>query len=425
MNAPQARLAAAHLLVEILEDRRTLDEALDRVEAFKGLEGPDRGFARAMASAALRRLGHIDRGLAPFLNRPLDTAAPAARALLRIGAAQLWMLGAPPHAAVSETVGAAKLWPEAERAAGFINAVLRKASADRTVFDGQHATAIWPEWLETEMQRALGPVGADALASAQFEEPPIHLTAKNDPAAMASETGGEVLASGSVLAPRGSVAAMDGYAEGEWWVQDQAAALPARLLDVSAGEAVLDLCAAPGGKTMQFAAMGGRVMAVDRAKKRLLRLEENLGRTGLGDAVTVIAENAEAWRPPAPLSKILLDAPCSALGTLRRHPEGAWIKRAEDIARYPDIQRRLLIAAGEMLAPGGTLVYCVCTPRPEEGRDVVEAAMAPARLTRMPVQPDQAAGFESCVTAQGDVLTLPSSERACDAFFISRLVKSP
>ncbi len=425
MSAPQARLAAARLLVEILEDRRTLDEALDRVEAFKSLEGPDRAFARAMASAALRRLGHIDRGLAPFLNRPLETAAPAPRALLRIGAAQLWVLGAPAHAAVSETVGAAKLWPEAERAAGFLNAVLRKAAAERSAFDGVHASAVWPGWLEENLRKALGDARADALAAAQFDEPPIHLTAKTDAVRVAADIGGELLPSGSVLAPRGTIASMEGYASGDWWVQDQAATLPARLLNPQAGEKIIDLCAAPGGKTMQLAAVGAEVTAVDRAKKRLERLTENLDRTGLSDAVTVNTKNAETWRPEKPAGKILLDAPCSALGTLRRHPEGAWIKRPDDIARYPDIQARLLSAATDMLAPGGVLIYCVCTPLPSEGRDVVEAALEEGSLTRMPVAGSDVPTFEDCVTPDGDLLTLPSATRACDAFFISRLTKSP
>lgn len=425
MSAPQARLAAARLLVEVLENRRTLDEALDRVESFKTLEGADRAFARAMASAALRRLGHIDKGLAPFLNRPLETAAPAARALLRIGAAQLWVLGAPAHAAVSETVGAAKLWREAERAAGFINAVLRKAAADRSAFDGLRASAIWPGWFEDELRAALGEAGADALAASQFDEPPIHLTAKTDPASVAAETGGEVLPSGSVLAPRGTITSMEGYASGDWWVQDQAATLPARLLRPQAEDTVIDLCAAPGGKTMQLAAMGAQVIAVDRAKKRLERLTENLGRTALADRVSIVAKNAETWRPAIPASKILLDAPCSALGTLRRHPEGAWIKRAGDVARYPDIQTRLLRAATEMLAPGGVLIYCVCTPIPSEGRDVVTAVLEEGQLARLPVAGEDVPGFADCVTPEGDLLTLPSSSRACDAFFISRLMKSP
>lgn len=425
MSAPQARLAAARLLVEILENRRTLDEALDRVEAFKTLEGPDRAFARAMTSAALRRLGQIDRGLAPFLNRPLAAAAPAARALLRIGAAQLWVLGAPAHAAVSETVGAAKLWPDAERAAGFLNAVLRKAAADRSAFDGLHASAIWPGWLEEDLRAALDEAGADALAASQFDEPPIHLTAKTDPATVAAETGGEVLESGSVLAPRGTIASMEGYTSGDWWVQDQAATLPAQLLKPQPEDTVIDLCAAPGGKTMQLAAAGAHVIAVDRAKKRLERLTENLGRTALTEGVSVVAKNAETWRPDMPANKILLDAPCSALGTLRRHPEGAWIKRADDVARYPEIQALLLRASIEMLAPGGVLIYCVCTPLPSEGRDVVNAALEEGALTRVSVTGEEVPGFADCVTPEGDLLTLPSPTRACDAFFISRLMKSP
>ena len=181
----------------------------------------------------------------------------------------------------------------------------------------------------------------------------------------------------------------------------------------------IDLCAAPGGKTLQLCAAGLNVIAVDRSKPRLKRLEENLARTGL--SAEIIAADAETWRPETPADLLLLDAPCSALGTLRRHPEGAWIKRPDDIARFPDVQYRLLKAATEMVRPGGTILYCVCTPLKAEGADVVDRAIANGFVTRLPVKPEEAPGFETCITEKGDLVTLPATNSEHDAFFMSRL----
>jgi len=424
------RRAAADLLFLTLEKRRTLDEAMAASEPFGDLDGSDRGFARAIASAALRELGRIDLALAPLLSRPLQAASPAIRALLRVGAVQLWRMDVPEHAAVSETVEAARLWPDARSGGGFVNAVLRRAAAERPDLDALPATAIWPAWLATAFTESLGGAGADALARAQLTEPGIYLTAKTSPAAVAEVTGGTLEATGSVRAPGGPVEALAEYGSGDWWVQDPAAALPARLLlsgspsHASGSQPVtaIDLCAAPGGKTLQLCAAGLKVTAVDRSKPRLKRLEENLARTGL--SADIIAADAETWRPAVPADLLLLDAPCSALGTLRRHPEGAFIKRAEDAARFPDVQYRLLKAAIEMVRDGGTIVYCVCTSLKAEGQDVVERAIADGLVTRRPVTPDEAPGFAHCITDHGDVLTIPGPDSAHDAFFMSRLSPS-
>ncbi|MEE9380481.1 MAG: RsmB/NOP family class I SAM-dependent RNA methyltransferase [Hyphomonadaceae bacterium] len=424
MSAGLSRRAAAELLMETLDNQRTLDEALATVEIFDRLQGPDRAFARAMASAALRQLGRIDIGLAPFLNRSLDTATPPSRALLRIGAAQAWLMETPPHAAVSETVDAAKNWPRAKQAAGFVNAVMRKVTSDRAAFDAVPALAVWPDWLQTAMLESLGTTGAEAVARAQVSEPALYLTPKDgDADALATLVEGEAVPGGSVKAPSSAIEALPGFEDGTWWVQDRAAALPAKLLQAAAGETVIDLCAAPGGKTMQLAATGAHVLAVDRSAKRLTRVNDNLARTGLGEKVDVITGNAEIWRPDTPAGKVLIDAPCSAFGTLRRHPEGAWIKRAGDVSRYPDIQKRLLRAAAEMLESGGIAIYCVCTPLKAEGLDVVEALITAGLYTREALTPADAPGFESAITAAGDILTLPQEEISHDAFFIARLKK--
>jgi len=406
----------------VLEERRTLDEALATTESFNNLSGPDRGFARAMASASLRYLGRIDLGLAPFLNRPLDTAPPPSRALLRIGAAQSWILETPDHAVVGETVSAAKLWPRAQRATGFLNAVLRKVVCNRDAFDAAPVEALWPEWLNTTIAEGLGKDAASGLAQAQTQQPQIYLTPKDgDPAALASIVEGTVVAGYSVQVDAPAIDALPGFEDGAWWVQDVAATLPARLLAAKAGETVLDICAAPGGKTMQLAATGASVTAIDRSKPRLKRLKQNLWRTGLKGQVDVIHADATTWTPTEPVDKILLDAPCSALGTLRRHPEGAWIKSPDDVTRFPDIQERLLRASVEMLKPGGTIIYCVCSPLPHEGVDIVNRVLADTNAHRVVINPGEIQGFETAVTEIGDALTLPSAEFGHDAFYIARL----
>lgn len=422
MSGAYARLAAAQLLMTVLEERRTLDEALATTDSFNNLSGPDRGFARAMASAGLRHLGRIDIGLAPFLDRPLETAPPPSRALLRIGAAQAWILDTPDHAVVGETVSAAKLWPRAQRATGFLNAVLRKTVADRAAFDAAPIQALWPDWLNTIIVQGLGEEAAAGLARAQIQQPHTCLTPKDgDAAGLATKVEGTVVAGCSVEVKGATIDALPGFEEGDWWVQDVAATLPARLLNATANEAVIDICAAPGGKTMQLAATGASVTAVDRSKPRLKRLKQNLWRTGFKGQVEVVQADATSWKPSAPVDKILVDAPCSALGTLRRHPEGAWIKSPDDVTRFPDIQERLLRSALDMLKPGGTLVYCVCSPLPHEGVDVVNRVLADAKAQRDRINPGEVQGFETSVTELGDVLTLPNAQFGHDAFYIARL----
>ena len=419
MSGAGSRLAAAELLHLTLDKRRTLDEAMSLSNAFNDLEGPDRGFARAIASSALRHLGWIDRTVQPFLSRPLAATGIEIRALIRAGAAQVWFMDVAPHAAVNATVDAARLTKGSRSGGSFLNAALRRVSESAPPGDSLAAEDIWPDWLTRAMTESLGTDCARALAAAQRAEPALHLTAAGNPDDLAALVGGPRLASGSVEAPAGAVEDLPGYAEGLWWVQDQAAALPAKLLGTKPGDRVLDLCAAPGGKTLQLAAAGAQVTALDRSGPRLARLRENLERTGL--KAEIVTADGETWTSEARFDRILLDAPCSALGTLRRHPEGAWIKSEADIARFPAVQARLLASAIRLLAPGGTLVYCVCSPLAAEGAGVVNAELATGSLVRRPISPSECPGFEDCVTGEGDVLTLPSSTRDCDAFYIARL----
>ena len=406
----QSRLAAAELLHHTLDKGLDLETAMDASRTFRRLEGPDRGCARAIAGAALRGIGRIDYALGGMVQRPLADMEPEVRAVLCAGAAQLWMLGVPDHAAVSATVEAAGKWHEARRGGGLVNAVLRRASREAEAFHTAPPTSVWPEWMAAKLKSALGPERADAMARLQLEEPPVDITLKPeaDPHAWAEKLNGAVLPSGSIrLASGAGLVELPGYSDGVWWVQDAAASLPARLIGDIRNKRVADLCAAPGGKTMQLAAAGANLTAVEISKQRITRLRENIDRARL--PVSIVEHDARTWRPAEPLDAILLDAPCSALGILRRHPEGAWRRDPKDMARFPATQAQLVQAAAELLRPGGRLIYSVCTPIPEEGRDVIEAALASGSWRRVKITPEEVPGFEGALTDDGDVITAPQA----------------
>ncbi len=422
----QSRMAAAQLLNLTLDDGLDLDEAMERCESYSKLEGSDRGFARVIASAALRALGRIDAALAGFLDRPIDKLDPPVRALLRCGCAQLWVLEAPPYAVVSATVDAARQWPAASRGGGLVNAILRRADRERDAWTKLPATAIWPDWLTAQFKTALGEDRTIALATRQVEEPRIDLTVKSDPEGWAEKLGGEHLPNGSIRLPTGApLMELPGYADGDWWVQDVAASLAAPLLGDVKGKRVADLCAAPGGKAMQMAAAGADVTALDLSADRLEYVRANLDRTQL--KATLVKADAVEWTTEAPFDAILLDAPCSALGTLRRHPDGAWKRTAKGLERYKDTQKRLLNSAHGLLKPDGVLVYCVCTPLSDEGMDVMAEAISSGDWTALPIKPEDVPGFGAAITPEGWLLTAPTVDESTpvsDVFFMARLQKA-
>lgn len=421
-----ARRAAVDILVAVLEDARPLDQALAAAEpALSGLERRDRGFTRALVATALRRLGRIDRALETFLARPLPAQAREARAILRLGAAQLLFMGTPAYAAVDAMTGLAGALPAARSFKGLVNAVLRRVA-------GEGAAAIadlgpledWPGWLARAWSEAYGRGTALAIAEASAREAPLDLTAKADPAVWAERLGGRLLPTGSIRLEHASdPTELAGYEEGAWWVQDAAAALPARLLGPVAGRRVLDLCAAPGGKTLQLAARGARVTALDAAPARVARLKENLDRTGLPAAI--IAADAREFAPKEPFDAVLLDAPCTATGTLRRRPDVAWAKSARQAAAMSALQAELIMAAARQLAPGGRLVFATCSLLAEEGEGALAAARAAgAPLALDPVAAEELPGLAEALAADGSVRTLPShwpDWGGMDGFFIARL----
>jgi 16S rRNA (cytosine967-C5)-methyltransferase len=432
-----ARLAAAELLVAVRDHHRALDDALNDTQSYTVLSGRDRAFARALASAALRRCGSIELTLSRFLQRPLPESAELARALLHIGAAQILVLGTPPHAAVGETVAAANSHGKARGFAKLMNAVLRRVSREGApIFESAPTGADLPAWLYTRWRATYGDQAA-AIARALRAEPPLDLTVKDDAQSWAANLDATLTPTGSVRlfphaiaettsAPspqgRGPVDRIPGYDEGAWWVQDAAAALPARMFGDVKGKRALDMCAAPGGKTLQLAAAGAHVVALDKAQPRLERLRENLARTKL--KAEVVCADALAYRGEA-FDLILLDAPCTATGTLRRHPDIAWLRRPSDIAALSALQARLIDAAAALLKPDGVLVYAVCSLEPEEGEAVVANALKRG-WRRSPLTANEISGAAPFITPAGDLRTLPAHWHdigGLDGFFAARLLR--
>lgn len=409
------RRAALNVLEAALTRRGGLDEALAG-KAMLALSPRDRGFARALAMAALRRLGPIDRALDTRLKREPPALA---RSLLRLGVAQAFWLDTPAFAAVDTTVALA---PKPLR--GLVNAVLRGLLRDGP--PAEDPALLAPDWLLARWRQAHGDGTALQIAAAIADEPATDLTLKAPKDGLAQALEAEVLPGGSLRTRRGGdVTTWPGFADGDWWVQDAAAALPARLLAVQPGETALDLCSAPGGKTFQLAAAGAAVTALDRSESRLKRVREGLARLGL-TAETHVGD-AATWSPERTFDAVLLDAPCSATGTFRRHPDVLWNARPADIARLAASQARLLDAAAAHLRPGGRLVYSVCSLEPEEGEAQVAAVLARRPdLTLDPVTPGEAGAPAASVTPDGALRLLPMHlPGGLDGFFIARFRKIP
>jgi 16S rRNA (cytosine967-C5)-methyltransferase len=427
------RRVAAELLEGVLFRGRPLDEQLDGKHALPGLAQlaeRDRALARRIVATVLRRLGTLRRLIGDLVSRGLPAEAPRVETALLTGAAQIIFLDVPDHAAVDLSVRLVQADRRDNRYAGLVNAVLRRIAR------GEGAAVLarlepldldTPEWLLARWTKTYGADTAHAIARANRLEPPLDLTVKADPERWAAQLGGIVLPTGSVrLAAHGPIAAMPGYGEGAWWVQDAAAALPARLFGDLSGRTAADLCAAPGGKTAQLVAAGATVTAVDRAAPRLGRLRENLKR--LGFAATTVTAAAEDWQA-GPFDAVLVDAPCSSTGTIRRHPDIPWRKTPSDIEALSALQRRLLHNAINLTRPGGAIVFCTCSLEPEEGEDIVAAALREdPRIARNPIAAAQFPGLEGLLTATGELRTLPChwpdpDPRMCglDGFYAARL----
>lgn len=415
-TASPARIAARDLLHGTVDRGKAIPDG-----RLGDLAPPDEAFARRLARTAIRRVGDIDHLIAQLMDRPLPQSSSRTRNALRIGVCELEFMETADHAATDEAVRLAD-----PRHTGLVNAVLRnlvrrRAELDRQAPDGANL----PDWLYRSWLKAHGKDRAAAIADALHDEPPLDLTCPQDPAGWAAKLGGKVLSPSTIRLSGGAVTSLPGYEDGAWWVQDRAASLPVSLLGDVAGRDVADLCAAPGGKTAQLVAAGARVTALDRSEKRLERLSENLAR--LGFAAETVTADAAAWEPGRRFDAVLLDAPCSATGTLRRHPDVAWTKKPEDIRSLSGVQRGIIAAAARHVADGGHLVYCVCSIQPQEGREVIADFLAGHPNWQLdPVRREELPGLETAIGRDGTVLTAPDTDRAhggLDGFFIARLTR--
>lgn len=439
-----ARRLAFAVISEVLRSRKPLDDVFARAlaQTKPALAPRDAALARAICVTAFRRLGTIRAALsARMTGRP---AKGQLRDLLTVIAAQVLFLDVPDHAAVATGVEVARAHPDLKHYAKLVNALGRRLAREREeILAKAGPLDDLPEWLRSRWSAHLGEEACIALAAMLRREAPLDLTLRDeaDAAARAEWAGkleARVLPTGSLrLSDRRAVETLPGYDDGAWFVQDAAAAIPARLLAIRPGERVADLCAAPGGKTAQLAARGGRVLAVDRSEKRLERVSENLQRLRLDAQIR--AADVLALEDDLRFDAILLDAPCSATGTMRRHPDVAWTKTAEDVAKLADLQSRLIDKAISLLAPGGRLVYCTCSLEPEEGEMQARALLKrhPA-MERLPVAPEELAiadaaaeektGLAGLIDAQGDFRALPHRggpgfAEGLDGFFAARFRK--
>jgi 16S rRNA (cytosine967-C5)-methyltransferase len=423
----RARIAALDLVQAAQAKRSGFDEAVAN-PAFLALSDSERSFARAMALLLLRRLGQIDHVIDKRLKKePNDEVID----LLRLGLVQIGYMNVPDFAAVSTTVKLAERTNATRPYKGLINAILRGVLRDRAAgrnpLTKPDATKLVPDWLFQRWKIAYGEDEARGMALVLTEEPATDLSFKTpeDMARLQKALQGEPLARLAMRsALRGDVRDWPGYDDGVWWVQDASASAPVNLLGDLSGKTAIDLCAAPGGKTLQLLAAGAKVVALDRSKNRLKRIEENLAR--IGYQAELHMADAEGFEDERRFDVVLLDAPCSATGTYRRQPDVLWATRPADIAKLADVQHRLLDSAADRVAEGGELVYCTCSLEREEGETQVLAFLRRHKdfeLLKMTPQDAAAHGVPAaCARPEGWLRLLPHQRAGGqDGFFIARL----
>lgn len=414
-----ARKAALSILSQVLRQRRPLDTQLD---ALKNLAPRDAGFARALASQSLRHFGSLDATIRHFVPKPLAPhKAGAATEILLLGACELLILKGAAHAAVDAANNLAAADGKAVHFKSLINAVLRRMSREgEAVLAALDAPRLnTPDWLWTRWNAQYGDETAHAIAAAHGREAPLDITLKQD--GIAAPQGIATLGLSRRIGDAARVEELDGFAGGNWWVQDVAATLPVILLGDVAGKRVIDLCAAPGGKTLQLAARGADVTSVELDATRAARIRENLARTGL--KANVVESDVRDFRGTAPL--VLLDAPCTATGTIRRHPDLPWIKGAADVTAQASLAYDLLESAAAMVEPGGILVFAVCSLEREEGEEQIAGFLAAhPEFSRLPLAAEDVFGRSEWISADGDLRTLPchlADIGGMDGFYAARL----
>lgn len=439
MNSePKHKSDTRHLVYQVLcavdEKNFPLDDALeDCFSKAEELDPRDRAFVKNLATTIFRHLAFIDKHLSSFLKRPLQSRALWVRHWLRIGAAQILFLDVPDHAAVNTSVDAVgnSKRSGAKVFRGLTNGVLRNVirGKERILADlEKNPDAILPRWIKGRWSDFYGEKTVSKICRVLGKQPPLDISVK-DPEkveALAKDLGAEEIYPGTLrFRPKGPITTLPGFRDGAWWAQDLAASLPARLLGDVKGKRVLDLCAAPGGKTLFLAAAGAKVTAVDISKNRIKRIEENLQRVGL--SAEVINQDVRKFKTDELFDFILLDPPCSATGTLRRHPDVPYHRGKADIERLAGIQLQMLDQAMTLLKPGGILVYCVCSLEKEEGEGLIEAFLKiSSGVKRAPIKASKVNGNADWITKAGDLRTLPchlGDKGGMDGFFATRLTR--
>ncbi len=427
LEVTASRRVALELLQAVLNRRKNFEDALAINEAFRKLPDRDKRFARLVSATTLRRLGQIDEVIGKFIEKPLPKSAQSVKDIMRLAIAEMLFLGVAPHASVDSAVTLAET-NNLVKFKGLTNSVLRRTSREgaailATVSETQNI----PEWMLNGWIQNYGKEEADRITSASLMEPPLDISVKKDPEGWAKRLNAKLLQTGTLRRTfEGPIGSMVGFDEGAWWVQDAAAAMPVRLLGDVNGLRVLDLCAAPGGKTAQLCSAGAKVTAVDRSEIRLKRLQRNLNRLGLS-AEIILADGTE-WRPTELFDAILLDPPCSSTGTIRRHPDILHSKKSHDLEILTKLQHRLLKNSLEMIKSGGRIIFCTCSLQPEEGEHFIENFFSKTKgIKREQIQLKEVGNMSEIVTTSGDLRTLPHhmfARGGLDGFYACRLIRT-
>ncbi|MBR1946081.1 MAG: RsmB/NOP family class I SAM-dependent RNA methyltransferase [Alphaproteobacteria bacterium] len=431
MNNPD--LLTRHLAVGIFDavfrHGKGLEEeyaaCMNYQEKKEPLENRDRTFIRLLVTTLLRRLGQIDDILFRFLKKPLPEKTAYVFDVLRISAAQLVFLDTPAHAAVSTGVSLIKNSRKYSGFSGLANAVLRRiAKEGKKIAEKQNTARLnIPAWLFEKWVKEYGQQNAEKIANTGLREAPLDFSIKADSEIWSDRLEAILMPTGSLRREKqASVPQLPGYEEGAWWIQDLSAAVPARLFHSLKGKKAADICAAPGGKTAQMILAGAEVTAIDISENRIKRLKENLDR--LHFSAKTICTDMREWNKNEKFDIVLLDAPCSATGTLRRHPDVVWHRTLQDISRLQITQKQLLETAVQMMTDDAEMVYCVCSILPEEGRGLIDNAVRSGLVERIPLEPSEVP--KEMITKDGDLLILPffyETSGGCDGFYAARLRK--
>lgn len=422
-----ARMAAVKLLAAVVDKKTSLDGMLDAKggnPAYRALNDADRALVRAILNTALRHLPRIEKTIASLLDTPLPNGARSLHHIMVIAATQMLYLDVPDHSAVDLAVEQAHRDPRSRRFVKLVNAILRRLGREKTaILEAIDTVPVIPGWLFTRISKAWGEETARRIDRAQLIAPSIDLSVVSDPAGWAEKFGGTVLATGSVRLPpsSGAIPSLEGFSEGQWWVQDAAASIPARLFGDISGKRVADLCAAPGGKTAQLILAGADVTALDQSASRLARLKENLDRLGLN--ARMVETSMLDYAPDELFDAVLLDAPCSSTGTIRRHPDVPWTKGPDDIRRLAELQERMLRHALTLVRPGGLVVFSNCSLDPLEGETMIGKVIADGSVHRIPVEKAAWPGLEDAIDAEGNLRTTTEMLGGIDGFFACVLQK--